>query len=235
MITSFHTPPLANRLRQGPGVDIFKLAPDRHSSGNSGHGNTLPLQEFTEIVGGRFALVGEICGEHNFANFASDDPLEQILDRQIPRTKAIERRDSPLEDVIHAVKRVGLLHHIEVHRRFDDAQDRRVALCRFAPAANFVLGEVVTQPAMPEAAQCVAENARKPRRAGAVMLEQVIRHSLRRFWADARQATKRLDERLNRGTVTQNGSFIPGGRLRPLVNAAMRSLDSASARRRPSL
>ena len=87
-----------------------------------------------------------------------------------------------------------MLDHQEVGRRLDDAQQRRVALRRAAQRADRVLGERVAALAVTDLLRRMLERARQRAGAGAVVLQQVQRHSLRRPRAHAGQAAQRARE-----------------------------------------
>src|SRR4029077_16927398 len=124
--------------------------------------------------------------------------------------------------------------------RLDHAKQRRIAPRRAAQRASLFLGEVVAPGAAAHGGKGMRERLRKLLAAGAVVLQQVKRHELRRARADAGQHAQRLDQplealRRRHCVLRQNGSLNPGGSPRPAVMPLIFSATVASTRRAASL
>src|ERR1043166_4486602 len=94
---------------------------------------------------------------------------------------------------------------------------------RSAQRADRLLAEVVALAAAAPRPESGAQRLGQRAGAGAVVLQQVVGHALRRARTDARQHAQRLDQagKALRGgdavAVSQKGSLKPAGRPRPAV------------------
>src|SRR5438105_5918861 len=92
-----------------------------------------------------------------------------------------------------------------------------------AQRADLLFAEVVALRAAPHARKRAGERLRELVGAGAVVLQQMVGHALRRARSHARQHAQRLDQALeplrggNGVLVLQKGSLKPGGSPRPAV------------------
>jgi hypothetical protein len=124
---------------------------------------------------------------------------QQAVEMNLLRTDAVERREPPHQHEILAAIGQRLLDHDLIGRRFDHAEQRRVALWIAAGSADFEFGEGIAARAMADAIDGPAQRVAKLARAFAVVLQQVIRHALGRLRSNAGQHLERLDQRLQRG------------------------------------
>ncbi len=134
---------------------MLDFAADRQAAGDAGDLQAARPQHLAEVVGGGLALVGEIGGEDDFLHHAVAGTREQALEMQFLRPDAVERREVAHQHVVHALEGVGLLHHVEVGRHLDDAQQGGVAPGRGTALADLVLAEGV-------AAAAVAQHFARP-------------------------------------------------------------------------
>src|ERR1700722_2857816 len=131
------------------------------------------------------------------------------------------------ENEIAAAKPSRLLDGDDVGGRFYDAELRDVPLIRRASGAQFAFRQHAAALAMPDGAEGLRQSLRENPAAVAIALQQIKGHALRRLRADARQTSQGIDQAGQCGRVFhrrlgigQNGSFIPGGRLRPDMRPA---------------
>ena len=69
-------PPLAQRLRQRPAVDVLELAADRHAAREAAHLEAAGGQQLADVMRGRLALVGEVGREHDLLHHAVGRALD---------------------------------------------------------------------------------------------------------------------------------------------------------------
>ena len=119
---------------------------------------------------------------------SSDDAREQLLDAQLLRSDALDRRDRALQHVVATAELAGALDRDDVARLFDDAHDMRVAPFVAAERAELAFGDVEATPAPRDAVLGVLDRAREPLASSASTLQQIERDALRRLRADTGQA-----------------------------------------------
>jgi hypothetical protein len=110
----------------------------------------------------------------------------------------MQRRQCPHQHKIQSVITLRLLHHQQVSRRFNHAQQPAVAPRRQAQRTHRLFRKIVALLAVAHPRQRRTQRHRQPFSAGTVPLQQVEGHVLRRARSDTRQAAQRLDQGLQR-------------------------------------
>src|SRR6185437_761546 len=113
--------PLAQRLREGAGIDVFELAAHRHAAREPRHAQVARCEKFAEVMRRRLALIREVGREDHFAHDAVSRTLQQLLEPDFPGSDAVERREPAHQHEIESGVGLRLLDHQQIGGRLDDA------------------------------------------------------------------------------------------------------------------
>src|SRR4051794_5907952 len=127
---------LVHRLRERTAVDVLELAAHRQTPRDAAHAQALRAQKLAHVVRRGFTFDGEIGGEYRLANDTVGGTAQQPVEMDFARPHTIERRERAHENEVQPAVALGLLHHEEIARSFNDAQDRCIAACRAAQDAH---------------------------------------------------------------------------------------------------
>ncbi len=117
----------------------------------------------------------------------------------------------------------GLLDGVNIRRAFHHTNLAVLLTARIgADGADVLLGEGAAVGAVADFRHRARQRLRQAHAAAAIALQQLKRHALRRFRADARQAAQRLHQGFKeRAGLHQNGILKPGGNCMPLETEAI--------------
>jgi len=127
------------------------------------------------------------------------DPPEQLVDAQVARLDAVERREGAAEHVVEAAELRRPLERDHVNRLLDHADERVVPACVEADCADFFFGEVPALAAETHAFLHLFERRRERERFVLRPLQDVEREPLRRALTDPGQPRQLGDEVLDGG------------------------------------
>src|SRR5204862_8084532 len=108
-------------------VRVFEVGADGDAHGNAGDTDAERLQQPGEIERGGLTFNRRIGRQDDFFDTATGYAREQALDLQVVRTHAVQRRRRSHQHVVDAAEFTRLLHHRDVLRFFDDANQALVA------------------------------------------------------------------------------------------------------------
>src|SRR2546421_2428474 len=219
-------------------VRVLEIAADRKAAREAGDAHAPP-----PAVGGggrgRLARHVRVGGEHHLLDPVLLDAPEQLVDPEVLRLDAVERRERAAEHVVEAPELVRALQRDQVDRLLDDADDRVVAPRIDADRAQLLLGQVPALAAEAHAFLHLLDRSRKGQRLVRRNLEQVKRKSLRGSSSDPGKPRELRDEVVHSGAehgsivpasiggtysvriVTVAETHIPSERLRPAATAAL--------------
>ncbi len=89
-----------------------------------------------------------------------------------------------------------MLYRQNIGRRFHNTKNAAIARGAFTDTANIGLAKGSAGPAVSDTVNRFGQRLRQIHRPGAVALEEMKRHALRRFGADTGQALERIDQLL---------------------------------------
>ena len=101
-----------------------------------------PAQPVGDVGGSGLAGHVRVGREHDLLDAVALHAREQLVDAEVLRLDAVERRERPAEHVVDAAVLVGALHREHVGRLLDDADERLVAPRVEADDAELLLGQV---------------------------------------------------------------------------------------------
>src|SRR5439155_936976 len=129
------------RASEGDFVRVFEIAADRKAAGESCHAHA-SSQSVRQVGSGRLAGHVRIGRKHDLLYAVSLDAPEQLVDPQVLRLDAVERRERAPEDVVQAAELARPLDRDEVDRLLDHADHRVIAASVAADRTDFLLGQV---------------------------------------------------------------------------------------------
>src|SRR5690606_11608548 len=131
-------------LAEGDLVGVLEVGADREPARQPGDGDVghALAQDVGEVERGRLAGRRRVRRDDDLAHAALLGPADELLDAEVLRVDAVDRRERPAEDVVAAVELVRPLDRDDVARVLDDADDRAVAPLVLADAAARADGEV---------------------------------------------------------------------------------------------
>jgi hypothetical protein len=124
----------------------------------------------------------------------SPSARREQLEPELARADPVDRRQMAHQHEVPPAIRVRAFDREKIGRRLEHADLRRIALRAAAEAAYRLLRQHPTALAVPNRLRRRIERAGEPPRGLALAVEQMERHPLRRFLADAGQALERLDQ-----------------------------------------
>jgi hypothetical protein len=122
------------------------------------------------------------------------DATDQLVDAQMLRLDAVERRERAAEHVVEPAELAGPLDREQVDRLLDDADQRVVTSRVAADRADVFLGEVPALVAEADALLDLLDRRRERERLVLRPLQQMEGETVRGARADARQARQLRDE-----------------------------------------
>ena len=120
---------------------LLEIAADRKAAGESCHAHA-SSQSVRQVGSGRLAGHVRIGRKHDLLYAVSLDAPEQLVDPQVLRLDAVERRERAPEDVVQAAELARPLDRDEVDRLLDHADHRVIAASVAADRTDFLLGQV---------------------------------------------------------------------------------------------
>ena len=134
---------------------------------------------------GDFAFVGEVGGEDDFFDGAVGGAVDEFFEVDLRGADAVERGQAAHEHEVEPAERTGLFKRDLIGRRFDDAEDGRVASFAGAQVAQRLFGERVAALAVTEFFERAFERFGEAARGVALVLHEFERDSLSSSRADA--------------------------------------------------
>jgi len=135
-------------------VGEFEFAAEGDSPGDGGDAEGRVGEPFLDVVDGGVALDGGTEGEDEFLDAAVVDALQQVLDVELLRADAVERRDDAAEYVVGAVVLLGALDGDDIADVLDHADDLPSAEGAGADGAGVGVGDVVAVAAEADVGAC---------------------------------------------------------------------------------
>src|SRR5713101_4536201 len=166
---------------------------------------------------GGLALDGGVHGEDHFARAARGDAAHE----------RVERRERAAQHVITAAIGAGALDGPEIGDILDDADEPGIAPRVATDAARIGGVEIATGRAGANALRRVGQRRCQGLHHRLVALQKIERGAPGGTRAQAGQLGKEMNQTIE---VAQNGSFIPGGSLRPPVSLLISSATWLSTR-----
>src|SRR5947207_1914774 len=161
-----HFATAAQRPAEGDLVGVLEVGAHRQAACQPCDANAA-----AEAVGekGRRRLAGHVRvrREHDLLDAVALDTAEQLVDAQVLRFDAVERRQRAAEDVVEAAVLVRPLDRDQVGRLLDDADDGVVAARVAADLAGLLLGQISALAAEANALLHLGDRGRQ--RAGLVL------------------------------------------------------------------
>src|SRR5215216_2347999 len=179
-------------------VGVLEVAPHWEPAGDAGHPKPQRLEQPSEVHRRRLPFDVRVGGEDHFLDSLVVHPCQELLDLQLVRSDALDRRDRAEQHVVQAAVLLSPLDGDDVAWFLDDAQQRGITSVVAAVHAQVALGEVEAPPAPAHALLRLDDGARKTLGVIGRALQQKERDALRRFGADAREASQLVDQALHR-------------------------------------
>ena len=136
----------------------------------------------------------------------------ELVDAQVARVDAVDRRQRAAEDVVEAAVLGRSLDREQVDGLLDDADDRAVAARVEADRAHLVLGEVAALAAEAHALLHVLDRLGERERLVLRRAQEMEREALRRPRPDPGQARQLRDEIVH--GRAEHGPIVPFGLVR---------------------
>ena len=148
---------------------------------------------------GGFAFDGGTGGDDQLLYLTFGQPLLQLLQAQLARADAIERRQPALQHEVDTAKTRRVLDRETIGRRFDHAQLAALAAAVGTGRAQLGFAEVAALRAVADTLHRQGQRFGQALAAFALALEQVVGHALRRLLAYARQHPQCVDQLFKQG------------------------------------
>ena len=161
---------------------------------DAGHLHAFWREAFREVVTRGIAFHVRAERENDFLDRLCTEALLEICDSQILRLHAVERRNLAAKHVKLSVKRSRLLDADDVHRPFDNADQRSVASRIGADGAGNMLGQSSANRTGLDAFARVKDGLGELFDCAGFALHKMQRQSLRRTRPDARQRVQRREQ-----------------------------------------
>ena len=191
-----HLPSAGECPTEGDFVRVLQIAADGQAAGEASDADAA-TQAIGEKVRGCLARHVRVGREHDFLYPVSLDPAQQLVDAQMLRLDAVDRRQRAAEHVVQAAELVGAFERDQVGRMLDDADQRMVAARVEADRADLILGQVAALLAEADALLHVLDRGGERQRLLARDAEEMEREAVRGARADARQPRQLRDEILD--------------------------------------
>src|SRR5262245_62559489 len=192
-----HFPTPAQRPAQCHLVRVLEVGADGKAAGEASHPDAA-AQAVGEVGSGRLAGHVRVRREHDLLDAVPLDAAQQLVDAQVLRLDAVQRRERAAEHVVEPAVLVRALDRDQVGGLLDDADDRVVAPRVTADLAGLILRQVPALAAEADPLLDLLERAREGQRLVLRHAEEVEREPLRRALADAWQARQLCDEVVDR-------------------------------------
>src|SRR6476469_1229659 len=181
-------------MRQRAAVDVFEFAAERYAMRETTRPHAVLARELREVMRGRLAFDGRVGGDDQFLHFTFAQARVETVEAEFARADAVQRTEPPLQQEVQAAVTGRLLDRESIRGRFHRAQQVRVARATGAGGADLALAEVAAAHAVADALDRRGEGIGEALPTGAIPLEHVVGHALRRFAADAGQNAQGFDE-----------------------------------------
>src|SRR5262245_23187858 len=185
--------PVGERLVHRHFVGVFEIAADGQSHGDARDAEAERFEQAGQVIGRGLALGVRVCGEDDFfdAAFAAlvrAQAFEKVFDPKLFRPYASNRRERPVQDVVHPVVFARLFNRHQVVWLLDDADDGFVARMAGTETAWIDVRQVVAGRTEDDLLFDLADGFDQAIGFFLRGFEHMKRQSLRRFVTDARQA-----------------------------------------------
>ena len=120
---------------------MLEVGADRQAAGQAGD-LRLVAQKLCDVDRRRLARRGRVRGEHHLGDAARLDAAHELVDLQVGRVDAVDRRERAAEHVVEAAELVRPLDRDHVLGLLDDADHIGVAARVLADVAARTLGQV---------------------------------------------------------------------------------------------
>src|SRR3989440_745358 len=212
-------------------VRVLEVAAHGEPTGDTGHPEPQRLEQPGEVHRRRFAFDVRVGGEDHLFDALVVHPRQELLDLQLFRPDALDRRDRAQQHVVTAAVLLGPLDGDDVTRFLDDAQQRGVASIVAAVDAQLALGEVEAAPAPAHALLRLDDGTRETVGVLGRGLQQVEGDALRRFGADAGEPSQLVDQALHR--PFEGGCHLVSAERAAEARAEPAEIDAARDRAHP--
>jgi hypothetical protein len=182
-----------------PSVGVLEIAADRETARQPRDPYASP-QAVGHVGGGRLAGHVRVRREHDFLHAVAFDAADQLVDAEMFRFDAVERRERAAEDVVEPAELAGALDGQEVDRLLDDTDHGVVPAGVATDRADVLLRQVAALHAEADTLLDVFDRGGEGERLVLRPLQQVEREAVRRARADARKARQLGDELLHSRT-----------------------------------
>src|SRR3954469_16039402 len=220
------------RAAEGDFVGVLEVAADRETARRTSDPHAERLEQPRKVHRGGLTFDVRVRRQDHLRDLLVLDALQQLLDAQLLRPDALDRRDRALQHVVSTVELVGALDRDDVARLLDHAHERRVAALVEAVPAELTRREVEAPRAPADARLRLGDRARQSVGVFGRGLQQIEGDALRGLRADARKPAQLVDERLDRTFVDRGHSPSRPPRppmSSPAVRPPMRSCASSCA------
>src|SRR2546423_2900764 len=212
-------------------VRVLEVAAHGEPTGDTGHAEPQRLEQPGEVHRRRFAFDVRVGGEDHLFDALVVHPRQELLDLELFRPDALDRRDRAQQHVIATAVLLGPLDGDDVSRLLDDAQQRGVTSIVTAVDAQLALGEVEAAPAPAHALLRLDDGARETVGVLGRGLQQVEGDALRRFGADAGEPSQLVDQALHR--PFEGGCHLVSAERAAEARAEPAEIDAARDRAHP--
>src|ERR671932_1830171 len=138
--TALHLAAAGKRAAERDLVGVLEVAADGEPAREPRHADTA-AKTVGEVRGRGLAGHVRIGREHDLLDAVRLYPAQELVDPQVLRLDAVERRERAAKDVVEPAELVRPLERDEVDRLLDDADDGVVAAGGGAEAAELPPGE----------------------------------------------------------------------------------------------
>src|SRR5262245_6651930 len=185
--------PVGERFVHRHFVGVFEIAADWQPHGDPRDAEAERFEQTGQVIGRSLALRVRVCGEDDFfdAAFAAlvrAQAFEQVFDPKLFRPNASNRRERPVQDVVHPVVFARLFNRHQVVWLLDDADDGFVSRMAGTETARIDVRQVVAGRTEDDLLFDLADGFDQAIGFFLRGFEHMKRQSLRRFVTDARQA-----------------------------------------------
>ncbi len=185
------------RRRKRAFVEIIEFAADWNAVGQARHLQVESGEPVHDVMRGGLALDGGVDRQNDFAHAACGDAGDQLIDAEIVRADAIERRQRAAEHVVAGVQDVGALQRPQVGDVLDH-DDQPVVAARIGADGAGVGGiDVAAGRADHDRLHRHVHGLGQRHQQFVLLLDQMQRGAAGRARPQARQLGKKLDQALD--------------------------------------
>jgi hypothetical protein len=187
-------------MDDGGAVRILELSAHRDAMRDAREADAAATQRFADIMCGGFPFHGGIGSDDHLPDAPGRNERDELLNTERLGADAVDRRQVAMQNELAPAIPPRLLHGKNVGRGFDDAQQRLIAARIAAHAAELMLAQRATPPAIAHTIDGSGERSGQLLATGAVMAQDAERHPLSGFRTDPRQNLETLDQLFNQRT-----------------------------------